>query len=208
MSKARLVITAVVFEGRTQTEVADANGVQDIVAWTLSSGGESLRQGNASTAGDVPLTAPRQGPWTLTLTVRDAGGLAGNATATVQVRQLHISVALPAGGSLHFPDLRPGDHNVTSVDALTLRNDGDDLAVPVIDVSGLRAGAARIDVERNLWLGSTKDGQTTWTRYDAPLQPLPALAPGETATLGLRIGDVPLPAAAGVYGTTFTVVAT
>ncbi len=188
-------------------DASDGNGPDDLVAWTLSSQGQAVRGGNGSFAGTVQLVAPERGPWLLSATARDAAGANANATATVTVVLPRLAVALPPGGALRFPDLRPGDRNVTSLDAFTLRNDGDAPARPLLDVSPLRAGAAAIPVERNLWLGVAVDGATQWLRYDAPLQPLPELAPGQSASVTLRIGEVPRPAAAGLYGTTFTVVA-
>ena len=189
--------------------VTDANGAADVASWSIASRGQVVRQGNGSYDGDVTVPVPTTaGSWVVTATAQDAGSMSGNSTVTVAVRQPRIAVGLPPGGALRFPDLRPGDRNVTSLDTLTLRNDGDELAQPRLDMSALRAGRAAIGVERNLWLGVTVDGETTWVRYDAALQALPALEPGEAATLALRIGEVPVPAAAGLYGTTFTVVAT
>lgn len=188
--------------------VSDGNGGADLVAWSVLSRGAVVRAGNGSFDGDVVVTAPTQaGAWILTVLAADAGGLHVNATATATVRQPRLAVSLPNGGALRFPDLRPGDRNVTSLDAFTLRNDGEDPATPLVDVSAFRAGAAQIPVDGNLWVGVTTAGTTTWVRYDGPLQVLPALAPGSTATLALRIGAVPVPAPAGLYGTTFTVVA-
>lgn len=188
--------------------VGDGNGAADVASWTVSANGQAVRQGNGSLEAVLAVPAPaHSGVWTLSATATDAGGLTANATVTVTVRQARLAVAMPAGGALRFPDLRPGDRNVTSLDSLTLRNDGDDAARPLVDVSPLRAGAAAIGVEGNLWLGVTSAGATTWLRYDAPLQALPELAPGQSAALALRIGEVPLPSAAGLYGTTFTVVA-
>lgn len=187
--------------------VADGNGAADVAAWSVVSRGAVVRAGNGSFDGDVVVTAPTQaGAWTVTATANDAAGATANATATATVRQARLAVSLPNGGALRFPDLRPGDRNVTSLDAFTLRNDGEDPAVPLVDVSAFRAGAAQIPVDGNLWVGVTAADATTWIRYDGPLQALPALAPGSTASLSLRIGAVPVPAPAGLYGTTFTVV--
>jgi hypothetical protein len=188
--------------------VSDGNGGDDVAAWSVSSGAALVRTGNGSFTGDLVATAPTQpGTWTLTAFATDAAGAGANATATATVRQPRLAVSLPNGGALRFPDLRPGDRNVTSLEAFTLRNDGEDPATPLVDVSAFRAGAAQIPVDGNLWVGVTAGEATTWVRYDGPLQPLPALAPGSTASLSLRIGAVPVPAPAGLYGTTFTVVA-
>ena len=190
-----------------QVTVADDNGDADIDSWTLSSGATVLGSGNASFDGAVAATAPaRAGAWNLTLTARDAAGHTANATLSIDVRAPKLTVSLPPGGALRFPDLRPGDRNVTSLDALTVRNAGADPATPLLDVSPFRAGAATIPVDGNLWVGVANATGTTWVRYTGPLQPLPTLAPGVAATVTLRIAGVPSPAAAGLYGTTFTVV--
>lgn len=186
--------------------IADDNG-DDVQSWTITAEGKVLRSGNSSFNGNLSLTAPATpGDWRLTVTATDRAGAASIQNATLRITAPKLSVQLPAGGALHFPALRPGDRNVTSLDAFTIRNEGEHAAVPLLDISDFRSRTGRIDVERNLWAGVTVSGATTWIRYDGPLEPLPSLAANATATVVLRLGDIPVPTPAGVYGTTFTVV--
>lgn len=188
--------------------VSDANGGGDVTGWTLASLGQVAHRGNGSFDGDLVVTAPAHaGSWTLAAAASDRGGANATASAVIAVRHPKVAVQMPPGGLLRFPEILPGDRNVTSLDAFTVRNEGEDPAMPRLDVSSFRAGAATIPVDGNLWVGATLEGATTWLRYEGPLQPLPALAAGASMTLSLRIGAVPVPAAAGTYGTTFTVVA-
>lgn len=188
-------------------EASDGNGDSDVVSWSLSSSGKVLRNGTGAPTGNLSLTAPSTpGDWMLVADVRDAAGVSTLANATVQISAPKLTVKLPPGGALRFPGLKPGDQNVTSLDAFTLSNDGNHAAIPLLDISPFRASAAQIGVDGNLWLGVTQAGATTWVHYTGALEPLPSLAAGASATVHLRIGQVPIPTPAGAYGTTFTVV--
>lgn len=187
--------------------VTDHNGDEDIKSWTLSANGKVLHSGNASHSGNLSVSAPTTpGNWILAVTATDHGQASTQLNFTIRVTAPKLAVALPAGGSLHFPTLRPGDRNVTSLDAFTIRNEGEHDAVPLLDISDFRSATGRIDVAANLWMGITSAGHTTWVRYDGPLQPLPAVAANATASVVLRLGEIPIPTPAGAYGTMFTVV--
>jgi hypothetical protein len=189
------------------TAVADANGAADVVSWTLTGNGATLAQGATPPTTPLTLTAPAvSGPWLLDLAASDAGGLTSHATQTVTVHDTRLSVQV-ASGLLHFPDLHPGDRNVSSTDSALLRNEGSDLAQPLLDVSPFSGVSGEIAVDGNLWVGLQPDGgNTTWLRYGGPLTALPAMAPGTATHLWLRLDQVPTPLAAGAYGTTFAVV--
>jgi hypothetical protein len=186
----------------------DGNGAADLVAWTLSAGGAVVGQGGGVAPASLALAAPAfSGPWMLELQVTDAGGLTGTATATVQVRDARLSVAI-AGGMLSFPDLAPGDRDVVATAWATLRNEGTNAVVPLLDVSPFTGPGGEIPVDGNLWVATRPaGGNATWSEYAGPLTTLPALAPGMTLEITLRLGTVPAPLAAGPYGTTFAVVA-
>lgn len=191
-----------------QVRVADDNGPTDIVAWTLSADGVLVHQGNGSLEGARVLTAPTTlGNWSLVLTAVDAGGANASVSAVVSVVRPLVSVIMPADGPVRFLELQPGQHNATSLEPFTIRNDGPVAAAPLIDISPLRAGPHVIPVDGNLWLGIDAGAGTTWVAYEGPLQSLPLLEPGDGLQVLLRIAQVPVPAAAGLYGTAFTVVA-
>jgi hypothetical protein len=186
---------------------SDANGAADLASWTLLSGGQTVAQGTAPPTAPFTLAAPATtGPWIVEATATDAGGLTARASATVSVRDARLSLAVP-DGVLRFPDLRPGDRDVTATGWATLRNDGTDLATPLLDVSPFTSGASQIPVDGNLWVGVTSGNATTFLRYEGPLTALPALVPGASMQVTLRLAEVPTPLAAGSYGTTFAVVA-
>jgi hypothetical protein len=192
-----------------QADASDDNGANDIVAWSLSAAGTKVAQGTALPIATAPLVAPAtSGPWILRLTVTDAAGSTGNATATVQVRDARLSVTL-AGGILRFPDLAPGAVQVTALGWAKLRNEGSDPVVPLLDVAAF-TGSGSIPVDGNLDIGlaSTPGGNATWTPYQGALTALPLLAPGTEVHMTFRLREVPRPLAAGAYGTTFAVVAT
>lgn len=198
--------------------IADGNGVADIAAWSLRVNNATVAQGAGSS---LPSTfravAPAvSGPWSFALSATDAGGLAASAAAVVQVRDPRLSLQLPSG-VLRFPDLRPGDANVTALDWATLRNEGTGEARPLLDVSSF-TGPATMAIDGRLSIGVRTGGgangtatpaapATTWIAYGGPLTPLPPLAPGASLAFTLRLDRVPAPLAAGSYGTTFAVVA-
>lgn len=191
--------------------VEDGNGASDIVDWKLSAGGATVAQGAGTPTSSVALVAPGfSGPWILALTATDAGGLSATATVTVQVRDGRLSVAV-SGGALRFPDLKPGDLNVSATDWATVRNEGTDAVTPLLDVSPFTGTSGEIPVDGNLQVGIMPEGASaanaTWTPYAGPLTTLPLLAPGTAFRLSLRLDAVPAPLAAGSYGTTFAVVA-
>ena len=186
----------------------DGNGVADLIEWKLSAGGAVVGQGSGAPPSSVALAAPAfSGPWPLELQVTDSGGLTGTASATIQVRDARLSVAVP-GGMLRFPDLAPGDLDVAATGWATLRNEGADAVVPLLDVSPFTGPGGEIPVDGNLWVATrTAGGDATWSEYAGPLTALPALAPGATLEITLRLAAVPAPLPAGAYGTTFAVVA-
>ncbi|MHB1262052.1 MAG: lamin tail domain-containing protein [Thermoplasmatota archaeon] len=188
--------------------VEDGNGAADLADWTLAAGGAILASGTGTPTATVDLVAPAfSGPWTISLTVADQAGLMDVASATVQVRDARLSVSLPSG-ALRFPDLRPGDASVAATDWATLRNEGADAVLPLLDVSPFAGVGGEIPVDGNLEVGvRAVGGNATWVAYEGPLTPLPAVAPGASFELSLRLLAVPAPLAAGAYGTTFAVVA-
>lgn len=192
-----------------QVRIADANGPDDVVAWTLRAAGVVVHTGNASLEAARIVVAPATlGNWTLTLTASDAGGANATTEAHLFVQRPVVSVRMPAEGAVRFVELQPGQRNATTLQPFTIRNDGPVATTPLLDISPLRAGSHVIPVDGNLWLG-LDDGHgegTTWVRYTGPLQALPELAPGKELAVLLRIAEVPAPTAAGVYGTAFTVV--
>lgn len=191
-----------------QAAVGDGNGASDIVAWTLRAGGVVVHQGNGSLDGPLVVTAPAAaGNWTLVLTARDAAGANASLQRSIAVVRPLVSVLMPAEGLVRFLEMQPGQRNATTQQAFTLRNEGAVASAPLIDISPLRSGRHVIPVDGNLWLGLDDGAGTTWTRYDGPLQAMPTIEPGEQVSVLLRIAQVPTPAAAGVYGTAFTVVA-
>jgi hypothetical protein len=186
----------------------DGNGVGDLAGWKLLAAGAAVGQGSGAPPESIALTAPAfSGPWTLELQVTDAGGLTGTASAVVQVRDARLSVAVP-GGMLRFPDLAPGDLDVEATGWATLFNEGTDPVVPLLDVSPFSGPGGEIPVDGNLWVATRTAGtNATWARYDGPLTALPAIAPGASLEVTLRLAAVPAPLPAGAYGTTFAVVA-
>lgn len=191
-----------------EVTMSDANGDSDIASWTLTSAGQTVSQGTAFPTAAFTVVAPAtSGPWVVEATATDAGGLIGHSSATISVRDARLALAVP-DGVLRFPDLRPGDRNVTAAGWATLRNDGSDAATPLLDVSPFTAGGSQIPVDGNLWVGiAVGNGTATFLPYTGPLTALPALAPGATAQVTLRLDHVPSPLPAGAYGTTFAVVA-
>lgn len=189
--------------------VADGNGAADIAAWTLRIDNAAVAQGTgAAPPATFRAVAPAvSGPWTFRLTVTDAAGLAADAVATVEVKDPRLSLQLPAG-VLRFPELRPGDANVTALDWATLRNEGLGEARPLLDVSAF-SGPGTMDVAGRLSVGVRLGNATapTWIPYGGPLTPLPPLPAGASLAFTLRLDRVPAPLAAGAYGTTFAVVA-
>jgi hypothetical protein len=191
-----------------EVTMSDANGDTDIASWTLASAGATVAQGTSPPTASFPVVAPAtSGPWVVEAAATDAGGLTSRASVTVSVRDARLALTVP-DGVLRFPDLRPGDRNVTAAGWATLRNDGGDAATPLLDVSPFTAAGAQIPVDGNLWVGvAVGDGTATFLPYAGPLTALPALAPGATAQVTLRLDRVPSPLPAGAYGTTFAVVA-
>ncbi|HLF16946.1 MAG TPA: lamin tail domain-containing protein [Candidatus Thermoplasmatota archaeon] len=190
-------------------QVHDGNGDGDVASWRLEAAGATVASGAAGGVYEATLQAPGQpGPWPLRLVATDHAEAEGVATAELQVRSTPLAVVLPAGGSLHFPPLKPGDKAVESLDALTLRNLGTTALAPRLDVSPFSGPQASIPVEGNLEMGLTgPGGATVWVPYVGPLTPLPEIAAGAELAVHLRIREVPSPLPAGAYGTSFTVVA-
>ena len=188
--------------------VSDDNGAGAIVEWTLTAGGATVAHGTGAPTENVALVAPAfSGPWTLQLTALDASGLSDVASLAVQVRDARLSVTVP-GGMLRFPDLKPGDREVAALDWASVRNEGVDAVTPLLDVSSFTGAGGDIPVDGNLWVGLQAAGlNATWIEYTGPLTPLPTVAPGAIFQISLRLDAVPIPLAAGSYGTTFALVA-
>lgn len=187
--------------------IEDANGAPDVVAWTLRSGPVIVHVGNSSLDDTRVVTAPAAlGNWTLDLHATDAAGANTSVQVRVLVQRPLVSVRMPAEGAVRFLELQPGQRNATSTQPFAIRNDGPVPTIPLLDISPLRSGRNAIPVDGNLWLGLDAGAGLDWVAYEGPLQALPELAPGSEMTVLLRIGQVPTPAAAGVYGTAFTVV--
>ena len=180
--------------------VHDPNGDDTIVAWSLFADGAVAAQGDAAGDHDVSLTAPQSGTWTLAVTATD-GTSEGRAEASIAIVAPELRVTVPAEG-IRFPDIAPGAEAVEASAAFTIHNDGGGAATPRIDIadfSGPTAFAA--DGRLSLLVAGTV------VPYAGPLTALPELAPGASHDVTLRIDHVPLPLAAGTYGTSFTVVA-
>jgi len=188
-----------------QLDVGDDNGITDVVAWNLTSNGAQVAKGSGA-AGTVTVPVPPSGTtWTLVLRATDAGGLVATATATLALRASDLAVALPAGG-LAFPDVAPGAASAVLAQPFTIQNLGATDHVPLVDVSDF-VGPSVVPAVGHLDLGTGPADAIAWTPYTGALTPLPALPPGATVQVWLRLADVPVPLAAGAYGTSFTVVA-
>lgn len=189
-------------------QVDDPNGPDDVAAWTLTGDGAWLADGTDAGLHEVIVEAPSdRDQWTLELTATDQGGNASAVQHTVAIQVQGVVVLVPPGG-LGFPAFPPGADAVVSNASFTLRNDANESLTPRIDVSDF-SGPATIPVAGHLDIGTRPDSNSTWqwTPYAGPLEPLPALAPGESVEATLRLRELPTPLPAGTYGTSFTVVA-
>lgn len=190
--------------------LADDNGDADIASWTLRDATGVLAQGALGGEHRVSATAPSSdGPWELILEVSDQAGATTTAASTVQVRGKDLFLELPQHQSVRFPPLRPGASHVTSLDNLTIHNDGIDPLRPLLDVSPFRNTAGdQLPVDGNLRVGARLVSGATvqWLDYEGPLLRLPQVPPGDALEVVLQIVKVPTPLPAGDYGTSFTVV--
>lgn len=186
---------------------ADGNGDSDVAAWALAANGAAIAQGQGLPPATKDLVAPAvSGPWTLRLDVTDAAGATGGHTLTVAVKDARLALQLPSG-LLRFPELAPGATDVAALDWATLRNEGSEPVVPLLDVSPF-SGPQPLPVDGRLSVGVAEgNGTATWLPYTGPLTPLPPIPPGGALRMTLRIDEAPVPLAAGQYGTTFAVVA-
>lgn len=185
-------------------QVEEDNG--DAVTWTVRDAHGVLATGDGVGPRAIALTAPTTAmTWTIMLEAQDAAGNTGTDAVTVSVRDSDLLVVVP--DSLAFAPFPPGASNVT-LDPFTVENLGSAAVVPKIDVSPLRNGGHEIPVDGNLLVGTRANASSplTWTPYAGPLTAMPELAPGQRAEVLLRIEAVPVPLAAGTYGTSFTVV--
>ncbi|HUR61092.1 MAG TPA: lamin tail domain-containing protein [Candidatus Thermoplasmatota archaeon] len=188
-----------------QPVVADDNGDADIKAWNLTSAGAIVARGSGAPTA-VTLTVPATGTtWTLVVQAVDAAGLTAQATATLPLRSSDLSVSMPPTG-LAFPEVAPGAAGAVAAEAVVLQNLGASPLRPLVDVSDF-TGPATIPAVGHLELGTGPAGNATWVPYTGALTQLPALAPGESASLWFRLVQLPVPLPAGSYGTSFTVVA-
>jgi hypothetical protein len=186
--------------------VGDGNGDADIRSWNLTSSGTVVAHGTGIPTQAVMATAPVAGAqWSLTVQAVDQAGLTGSATATLALRASDLAVTLPAGG-IPLPALFPGAQQAAATQPVLVENLGPALLRPLLDVSPI-SGPASFPAEGHLEVGAAIGGNTTWIPYDAPLTPLPTLAPGIQMKVWFRIVQVPSPLPAGDYGTSFTVVA-
>jgi hypothetical protein len=186
--------------------IDEPNG--DAITWSLVAGATILASGSSAGDHDVVVSVPlAAGPWTLTLSASDAGGQSRNTSANISVHETDLAVLMP-GGPITFPALEPGQRNVSATQPFTLRNLADAPRAPRLDVSPFVAGSSSIPVEDNLRIGTRSGGGPwTWTPYTGPLTLLPAVPSGAEVEVLLEIIEVPRPLAAGLYGTSFTVVA-
>lgn len=184
--------------------VDDDNG--DLAHWNITDAAGTLANGNTTAYHDIPLTAPSTpGPWTLNLAAIDSAGATASSTHTIDVAISDLEVDLD--GPIAFDAMVPGATNVTA-QPFNVTNAGPEAVDPYIDISDFTGpGSASILVTNNVHIGWSDGNTTTWILYDGPLTRLPALASGETRSVTLQILHVPLPLAAGEYGTTFTLVA-
>jgi hypothetical protein len=190
--------------------IEDANGGADVASWRLSADGADLAVGTGGGSFEHTATAPSAGPWTIRVAATDTAGATGQAEAQVAVKVAGLNVIAPPEGRLLFPPMAPGERNVTSSNGFWIRNDGATDLVPLFDLSDFR-GPATIAVTDNCWIGIGEDGDhgdILWVPYSGPLTPLPALRPGANVTLQLRLAEIPEPAPAGSYHTSFSLVAT
>ncbi len=178
-------------------DVDDPNG--DLAGWQLNDHQGTLHNGTVAGARSLSVVTPDRDTWTLTLTAMDSVGANSTVHRTISIVAAGLSVIVPPGAA--FPSFLPGQAEVVSSN-ITLRNDGDITITPRIDVSDL-TGPDTIPVAGRLSIGSPGE----WTAYEGPLTALPALAPGESRHIAFRLTDIPVPLAAGDYGTSFAVVA-
>ncbi len=176
--------------------VTDDNG--DAVAWTLQADGVLVANGSA---GDHQVSVPApmdRDVMHLLLTATDSAGNTATTSADVTI----VARGLVVVADLHFPAFPPGAAEVVTLGNASIRNDGAEPVTPLIDVSDL-AGPQVVPVAGRLDIGI--DG--TWIAYAGPLTELPTIAPGQAVSLQFRLRDVPVPLAAGTYGTSFAVIA-
>ncbi len=191
-----------------RVEVRDDNGDADVASWSVQDEAGTLASGSAAGVHEFTASAPASGPWVLGLAATDAGGLSTTVQATIEVRESPLGVQLPEGGLVRFPPLQPGDRGVVTLDAFRLTNDGDAPLRPRFDLSDLSGPTGTIPVAANLDVGVGPAGaEPTWVPYASAMTELPEMAPGAVVEVRLRILEVPVPLAAGSYGTSFTVVA-
>ena len=183
----------------------DPNGASDIASWTLSSGETVLATGNGVDA-SATATAPRTGAsWQLELQATDHAGLTTAVRATVPLRFSDLLVEMPGNGPLAFPAAAPGTSDLVSTAPALVRNLGSVAQVPHLDVSDF-AGPGSFTAAGHLAVGwDDGQGNTTWMPYSGPLMPLPSIAPGASLSVSFRV-HLPTPLAAGIYGTSFSVV--
>lgn len=185
--------------------VGDDNGAADIEAWNLTSNGMVVASGAGVPSGPVQVPVPSGTQWVLAVQARDAGGLSAATVATVPLRASDLVALLPAGG-LAFPAIAPGATQAAVAGSVLLHNTGGAVLRPLLDVSDF-SGPATLPAAGHLQVGVGEAGNVTWMPYAGPLMALPALGPGQSASLWLRLVGLPVPLPAGAYGTSFTVVA-
>lgn len=180
--------------------VDEPNG--DPVTWRLWSDEALVAEGAEVGTFARSIEAPDAGTWLLRLEATS-----GEHTATTEhiiaIESAGFQVHFPAG-PVTFPELVPGAQAVVATAPFRIDNTGD-AATPRIDLSDFH-GPESWPVVGRVSIGTGSDGDWTWTAYEGPLTALPVMEAGAGYDVLLRIDDVPLPLAAGAYGTSFTVV--
>ncbi len=190
--------------------VTDPNGPADAVTWRIADARSTQFEGHQQGPHELALVAPAADRWTLDLLAEDAAG--ASSTARLDLFAWGgLVIHVPESGAVPLPALEPGAVNVTSLAPVAIENRAREALVPLIDVAEFRNGPHRIETADRLLLGIDRGtGPTTastlWYSYIGPLTPLPAIPPGETLQLWLRLPEVPSQLPAGDYVTSFAVV--
>ena len=186
-----------------QLVTSDPNGAADLEAWSLTVQGQPAGSGPGAPPATVQVTIPGDVANVLVVaTVRDAAGLNGTAQATLPVRASDLELILPADG-LGLPSLAPGQSATTQ--AITVRNHADAARTARLDL-GLLRGPVEAALNGLVEVGIQAGNETTWVRYDGPLQPLGSIPSGGEMVFVLRV-QVPDGLPAGRYGASLAVVA-
>lgn len=180
--------------------VEEDNG--EFVTWAVRDGSGTLVNGTGTGTHVVALAAPETpGVWSLVVAAADANETTEAVAVTVRASDLEIDVE----GPLDLPAFAPGARNITTP-AFTIRNVGPDPVTPILDLSPLRSGSAEVPVDGNVVVTLDDGTGPVTVAYLGPMTPLAPIAGGAEVDVTFTFVDIPVPLAAGTYGTSFTVV--